>query len=284
MMARIGYCCPFVPIELITACGHTPCRPQPMPARRDEIEGLCAWANAFSAAVRQADAAVFTTGCDQMRRMYEKHTLQSDKPAFLLNIPKTGSPTAHTILCDEFERLERFLVELDGGRTDPALLTDPMNHSASQTVESQDKGLAVIGGPLFECDFFDLSQLTAARGLPIVFNGTESAWQNLRTPFEPTAGNSPPLAALADYYLRTPAIWRRPAEPFFDRLTEAIHRRRVLGAMVIRHPFCDYWKAAIFDLRKRLTVPLICIETDSCARLSAASLSRLEAFLEQWEQ
>jgi len=279
-MATICYSCPFVPIELIAACGHTPQCPAPVAAPWVQAEGLCAWAGAFLAAAEQTDATVYTTACDQMRRMYERHTLQSDKPAFLLNIPKTDSPTARTMLCDEFERLEHFLVELDGGRTDHALLTDPMSHSVSRTIESQDKGLAVIGGPLFECDFIDLNQLTAARGLPIVFNGAEPAWRRLREPMEPTADNNNPIAALAEHYLTTPAIWQRPSGPFFDRLGKEITRGHVLGVVIVRHPFCDYWKAAMYDLRDRLTMPLVAVETDQNGRLSTAARSRLEAFLE----
>ena len=29
-MAHVYYTCPFVPTELIAACGHRPCRPQPV--------------------------------------------------------------------------------------------------------------------------------------------------------------------------------------------------------------------------------------------------------------
>jgi benzoyl-CoA reductase/2-hydroxyglutaryl-CoA dehydratase subunit BcrC/BadD/HgdB len=94
-VANVVYNCPFVPTELITACGHTPRRPQPAPrhaAAGAETEGLCAWAAAFVESLSQqtalAAAAVFTTACDQMRRAYELFTERSKRPAFLLKSPK----------------------------------------------------------------------------------------------------------------------------------------------------------------------------------------------------
>jgi hypothetical protein len=287
-MATICYSDPCVPVELIAACGHTACRPRPAAAGFAEIEGLCAWAGAFCAAARQTDAAIFTTGCDQMRRLYELHTTQSPRPAFLLNIPKTTSPTARDMLCEEFKRLKRFLLALDGGEWTPERLADQMAHRPAETADiaaadtaGADRGLAVIGGPLFEDDYASLCRRICQSGLSVVFDGTEPAWPALRVSRPLPSVKSDPTAMLAESCLAVPAVWKRPAGPFFDRLCVLIHRRPILGVIVVRHPFCDYWKAAMYDLRNRLTMPLVAIETNQNGRLSTASLSRVEALLEQ---
>ena len=290
-MAAVCYSCPFVPVELIAACGHTPRRPEPAPrpaSAEAETEGLCAWAAAFvESLAQQTDpdpAAVFTTACDQMRRAYELYRRRCDRPAFLLNVPKTAGPTALAMLGDEYQRLARFLAALDGGRNGQDNLSDCFQAPQIQNPASAENGLAVVGGPLFDADLERLRQAIEQIGLPLVFDGTELTWQNYRTPCDHTNLNAAPIETLAHRYLSTPAVWKRPAAPFFDWLDARLKTHRAVGVIVIQHPFCDYWRAGMYDIKSRLNVPVVTLESGQGARFSAAALSRLEAFLEQFEQ
>lgn len=282
-MAAVCYSCPFVPVELIAACGHTPRRPQPAPhPPAADSEGLCAWAAAFvESLAQQTDpaAAVFTTACDQMRRAYELYRRRCDRPAFLLNVPKTAGPTALAMLIDEFRRLERFLIRLDGERCNPDSLPQTENAPAPAV-----NGLAVVGGPLFDADCDNLRQAFGRFGQTLVFDGTETAWRNYRTSCEQTGSDAAPMEALAQRYLSAPAVWKHPAAPFFDWLEAQLKTHHVKGVIIIQHPFCDYWRAAVYDIKSRLNGPVVTLESGQGARFSAAALSRLEAFLEQFEQ
>jgi benzoyl-CoA reductase/2-hydroxyglutaryl-CoA dehydratase subunit BcrC/BadD/HgdB len=290
-MAAVCYSCPFVPVELIAACGHTPRRPEPAPrpaSAEAETEGLCAWAAAFVESLAQqtdpAAAAVFTTACDQMRRAYELYRRRCDRPAFLLNVPKTAGPTALAMLGDEYQRLARFLAALDGSRNGQDNLSGCFQTPQIQNPASAENGLAVVGGPLFDADLDNLRQTLRRFGQTIVFDGTESAWRNYRTPCNQTKLNTAPMEALAQRYLSTPAVWKRPAAPFFDWLDAQLKTHHVKGVIIIQHPFCDYWRAAVYDIRSRLNSPVVTLESGQGARFSAAALSRLEAFLEQFER
>jgi benzoyl-CoA reductase/2-hydroxyglutaryl-CoA dehydratase subunit BcrC/BadD/HgdB len=289
-VANVVYNCPFVPTELITACGHTPRRPEPAPRPASagaETEGLCAWAAAFVESLSQQTAlgaAVFTTACDQMRRAYELFTERSKRPAFLLNVPKTSGPTALAMLTDEYQRLARFLAALNGGTNDQNNLSQYLQTPQMQTPASADQGLSVVGGPLFDADLDALRQTLRRFGQTIVFDGTESAWRNYRTPCDQTKLNTDPLEALAQSYLSTPAVWKRPAAPFFDWLMAQLKTPHVKGVIIIQHPFCDYWRAAVYDIKSRLNLPVVTLETGEGGRFSSAALSRLDAFLEQFER
>ncbi len=289
-MAHVYYTCPFVPTELIAACGHRPCRPQPVshPAcAAAETEGLCVWAAAVvESLTHQPDlgAAVFTTACDQMRRACELFRMHSQRPAFLLNVPKTSGLTALTLFADEVRRLSRFLSELDDGTNGqgnlPKFLQTP--HPPKPTLA--DKGPAIVGGPLFDADLDCLRQTLGRFGQTIVFDGTEPAWRCYRTPGEQSATHTDVFEALAQCCLTTPAVWKRPAKPFFDWLDAQLKTHRVNGVILIQHPFCDYWRAAVYDLKSRLNIPVVTLETSQGGHFSSAALSRLEAFLEQCER
>lgn len=289
-MANVYYSCPFVPTELIAACGHTPCRPEPAPhpaSAAAETEGLCAWAAAFVESLAQHTdpaAAVFTTACDQMRRACELYAEMSGRPAFLLNVPKTDGTTALAMLSKEFERLEQFLARLDGGMFCRSRLAQPTEDTKTQYSAPAHNGLAVVGGPLFEADAERLRQAVERFGAKIVFDGTESAWRRFRIPCDHSRQTEAPLQALAQSYLSTPAIWKRPGKPFFDWLDKQIKTHCVNGVIVIQHPFCDYWRAAAYDIKNRLNVPVVTLETGEGGRFCAAALSRLDAFLEHVER
>ena len=94
-MSVIVYTCPFVPGEWIAAHGLQPRRIIPHAAEAHAgigcAAGLCPFARAFANHVigdRQLRGAVFTTGCDQMRRMYDLVNGRTAVKMFLLNVPK----------------------------------------------------------------------------------------------------------------------------------------------------------------------------------------------------
>ena len=75
-MKRVVYTCPYIPAEWLRAHGVVPSRiaPGPAPAGAAPRSGVCPYAWCFLQSVladKSAGGAVFTTRCDQMRRLYE---------------------------------------------------------------------------------------------------------------------------------------------------------------------------------------------------------------------
>jgi benzoyl-CoA reductase/2-hydroxyglutaryl-CoA dehydratase subunit BcrC/BadD/HgdB len=121
-MKTIIYTCPYVPAEWIAAHG--------LRARRVLLdgadsslsslraEGVCPYVRSFIAEVmtnKEADGAVVTTVCDQMRRAFDIIVRNCDLPAFLMNVPSTWQTlTAQKLYVDELERLSGFLIGLGG--------------------------------------------------------------------------------------------------------------------------------------------------------------------------
>ena len=83
-MDTVLYHCPFVPPEWIAAHGFIPSRPIPPAARAHGPAGACPFAQAFAewSAKQPAKAVVYTTTCDQMRRMGELARLEGGPRGF----------------------------------------------------------------------------------------------------------------------------------------------------------------------------------------------------------
>ena len=127
----VAYSCPFVPAEWIAAHGLTPRRIQPRaacrPGRPAPPEGVCPYAHAFLGALQDdpAQAVVFTTVCDQMRRAAE--CAPPGKAAFLMHVPATWqTAAAQRLYADELKRLGGFLVRLGGASPDAGTLAAVM--------------------------------------------------------------------------------------------------------------------------------------------------------------
>ncbi|MCX6344398.1 MAG: 2-hydroxyacyl-CoA dehydratase family protein [Armatimonadetes bacterium] len=131
MSKRIIYSCPFVPAEWIAAHGLEPSRIIPKMTSSGAPNGVCPYAQAFTEAIaEESDAAaiIFTTVCDQMRRISETAAARTFKPIFLMNVPHTWqNPGAHRLYRDELERLGRFLEKLSGTNPSGGDLTGIMS-------------------------------------------------------------------------------------------------------------------------------------------------------------
>jgi hypothetical protein len=128
MTGKIAYTCPFVPPELIAACGLEPWRVVPSVTKvaccPTASACICPHVRAFLGEARSAHglaAIILTTRCDQMRRagdliagMSGGSNMGAALPAnlrlFLMNVPSTWqTAAARDLYRAELERLLRFL-------------------------------------------------------------------------------------------------------------------------------------------------------------------------------
>ncbi len=138
-MKTVVYSCPFVPAEWIAAHGLRPKRI--IPAIDPDFspsgltQGLCPYADAFTreaTADPRNDAILFTTVCDQMRRIPETLPFETKAPLFVLNVPTTWEgASVHKLYRTELVRLGRFLCELGG--------TSPSREKLSSVVLDHDR-------------------------------------------------------------------------------------------------------------------------------------------------
>jgi benzoyl-CoA reductase/2-hydroxyglutaryl-CoA dehydratase subunit BcrC/BadD/HgdB len=319
-MLTVAYTCPFVPPEWIAAHGLRPERIVPavaagvagagaMPASA----GVCPYArsfvNAAAATECQADAVVFTTVCDQMRRAAEVLAGLTPRPVFLMNVPSTWqTPAAMGLYVDELRRLGRFLVRLGGQAPSDEQLADVMlSYDADRAVlrrttcpnnavpacvppvpgsgfpvpsPSFPVPLAIVGGPLAvgRQEVFDMIERLGGR---VVLDATEGGALTLPPPLEARRVRQDPLAALAEaYFGGIPHPMRRPNGGLYEWLGARLAERGVRGVLLHRWPWCDLWHGELGRLRQWAPVPVLDLGAGDEGLDSPRRTGRIQAFLE----
>lgn len=291
-MIDVVYTCPFVPAEWITAHGLRACRVIPRPNCRSSglpTTGVCAYARSFAEHVLDLDsdtAVVFTSRCDQMRRLYDVVAARRNGPTFLLNVPATwrtpGSgclPTAERLYAHELQRLGRFLQQAGGSALDRERLAaeiaptppnpgtpDTSIRGRTQQSDGEDAyvRLGVTGGPLpSESSLFEQA---AAAGARVVLDATDSGerlipWQD-QVP-KPEAALQDPAGELARAYLAMPSIHQRPNNRVFSWLHKRIIARQVQGLVLHRYMWCDLWHAEVPRITELAGVPVLDLAADA---------------------
>ncbi|MHC4561970.1 MAG: 2-hydroxyacyl-CoA dehydratase [Planctomycetota bacterium] len=189
-MKTVAASCPFVPCELIAACGHRPLRLAPSITSVDAAgspAGLCRYAEALATEAARddrVDALVLSTVCDQMRRVADVTDL-AGKPVFLLNVPTTWqSPEVWKLYEDELARLSRFLQRIGGQALDMAKLAAVMKEydvrrnrlrGLAGTMSARQFAEAVLALPSPDAAAMDVAESPPpnAHGIPLAVIGGE---------------------------------------------------------------------------------------------------------------
>lgn len=320
-MKRVLYTCPFVPAEWIRAHGLQPSRvmPRPIPAAATPRSGVCPYAWAFlqtALAEDAADAVVFSTRCDQMRRLAERAGADADMPVFLLNMPAIWqTDAARTLYESELRRLGRFLLDLGGEAPSHSELVavarryDERREALRSTrtrlgalhywkaladfARSGESDidaagtppadgavrLALVGGPMMqhEKQLFDLIERT---GGTVVLDATVSGELGLPPPIDGERLAADPFAALADAYWQIPDASRRPNDRLYEWLEQRIAERQVQGIVFRHYTWCDTWHGEAQRLKEWAPVPVVVTVAGAEEQLDHHLASRIEAFIE----
>jgi len=302
-MEQVIYTCPFVPAEWIAAHGLRPARIIPHSARMHAaippIEGLCPFAQAFANHVitdTESQGAIFTTACDQMRRVNDFVVGRAPAKTFLLNLPKTWrNAECIQLYIDELHRLGRWLCTIGGRAPSADTLTATMvdfdehrqalraagcNTRPSCSCHDGFVKLALIGGPLL-ADEMQIFDLIARHGGRIMLDATETGELARPARLDPAGLRGDPLRELARCYFESiPAVWKRPNTALFDWLACRAAERQVQGIICHRLVWCDLWHAEVHRLRDALQLPLLDLDVSGDGPAAERTAGRIQAFLE----
>jgi len=293
-LPRVAYSSPFVPPELVAACGGEPRRvvPSPGAAARSgmPVTGVCPFARAFVGEMRSAcdiDAVVLTTTCDQMRRAAEH---LGDVPTFLMDVPATWqTPGAVRLYIDELRRLARFLETLGGIALSVGRLADAMETSMArgreptggQTAPQPGTApIAVIGGPLAGGGGW-LRDLVRRAGGRIVLDGTEGGERTRPAPFDRRRLADDPLMVLAEsYFGAIPDAFRRPDSMLYDWAAREVGASGARGVLLVRYAWCDMWSIARERLCEATGLPVVEVDLGGGHDRDARAEGRIAALME----
>ncbi|MEN6371711.1 MAG: 2-hydroxyacyl-CoA dehydratase family protein [Armatimonadota bacterium] len=317
---KIIYSCPFVPAEWIAAYGLSPSRISPDRSSLNLGPGVCPYACSFAgASIEEKTAAgvIVTTACDQMRRIYDIITENTDLPAFLMHLPHTWQTVeSQKLYASELKRLGDFLIALGGSTPTPDLLKQMMFEYDNKRAVLRDlqgslsprewalrladfnrtgdfdqavpamrhvpSGIpvALVGGPV-PANQYSLYDFIEKAGGYVALDATETGERTLPAPFDRRLLNENPMAALADSYFNTiPDAFRRPNSELFKWLKLKLAERGVRGIILRRYLWCDNWNAEAYRLKEWSGLPFIQIDANDDGIVDIRTSSRIQAFME----
>lgn len=283
---RVLYGSPYIPPEWIQGHGLTPvCMLPAVVSPTETSAGVCPYARLMlnHAESLPGSAVIFTTRCDQTRRIAELYNSQRGQ-SFLMNIPAAWqSPVARDMYRDELNRLGRFLIRAGGDKFSLHRLTPhrrPPSVGAKPS-PGEGKNIALFGGPETARipEFYDLLK---ANGLKIVLDGTELSGSG-RGGIDPKALEANPIKTLTQaYFVDLPDIAKRPNTQFYSRMSQYVKARAVEAIIVRTFPWCDLWTAELPRIRECFQLPVLHYVVDTTSPLSSDKRlnTRLSAFTE----
>jgi benzoyl-CoA reductase/2-hydroxyglutaryl-CoA dehydratase subunit BcrC/BadD/HgdB len=265
----------------------------------------------------EADAAILTTVCDQMRRGFEQARRERRRPIFLMNVPSTWqTATARRMYVSEVERLGRFLVRLGGraprggelrrilrdynaarsrlrrarGRAAPRRFSEAIaRFHRDRTVDPglcgeapAPRGLpvALIGSPLM-WHHFSIFDLIEEGGGRVVLDATESGERTMpRFPTRRGLDDDPFSSLVEAYFGRIPDVFQRPNSRLYGWLKRQMAERRIRGIILRYYTWCDKWHAELQRMKEWSSTPVLGISAGADETVDGHTVSRIESFLE----
>lgn len=125
----IGWCCTYLPLELIEALGLIPYRLLPEPGLEERFSlldpNLCPYVRSVSGTIednKNIMAVVLLNSCDGMRRLFDAISLSSNVPCFLLDLPRRAGHAEICYFRECLEELARWLEGISGRRLEKEAL------------------------------------------------------------------------------------------------------------------------------------------------------------------
>ncbi len=275
----IGYTCKYAPVELLAALGGAPELLDGEEADFEQAESLthanlCCHAKALLQQGSRVDQLLLTDCCDSGRRVWDVLEGQG-KHAFLhlLDLPHEDGPCAR----DRFRRGLVRLAEAYSAYTGVPFRREIFLRACREASASLPKEpfLAVLGARVTPAL---LRSIRDRLPLPVV-NLTCSGDRGLEPP--PEGADRMDFDSLMDWYAgallsQTPCM----------RMSDLTGRRALTEHPMLRGvvyntvKFCDYYGFDYADLKKRLTVPMLKLESDYMPQPAGQLSTRLEAFAE----
>lgn len=316
-MDKVGYCCTYVPVELIQAAGFLPKRIVPPRGEKDEVAldpNLCPYLKAVYRRLSEEGlrGIVLINCCDGMRRLYDavRHFLGLE--AFLMDVPRRITPAAIEYFRESLGELASWLGRLAGRGISPRDLMQTIRDcNASRAAffrklrERPRMGdvLRVLKGgfPPPQGELAGLRPREEEGRVRILVTGSMLEADGLLDLIEERGGEvvldvcsgprapeevperGDPLDALADAYLRKPPCARVEGRRRWSFLEGTI--AQVDGVISYTPKFCDpylYEVSRLQEVCHSLSKPFLHLEGEYTAAVGENMRIRLQAFLERW--
>ena len=267
----IGWCCSYVPIEILESAGLVPFRVLPFPP----VEMGDAYLNPnFCPYVRAImgeglvgtypflSGLIIVNTCDGMRRLYDGWSYFHDLPFLhLMDLPRITTPAGVRRFREEIESLaERVFSHFGAAPTRETMKACLEISNRTRMLMQQIQHLTIQGR--LDLPASGLIELFKAGGRVVLHDLCVSG----RQPEDLVSLTEDPLTALARHYLlRPPCARMQETERRIEYILGLIRQGRVRGVIYYVLKFCDTFLYEAPVLRKKLDhlgIPMLTIESE----------------------
>ena len=280
----IGYVCKYTPVEVFEAMGVEIRRIQPEVTNFNQADTLmhpniCSFTKSVLEDVLAGDyeGVVLTTCCDSIRRLYDVLKQQCpDKFLYLLDVPRKVNDFSTDMYRENILDMVHAYEAFSGKTFDEIALKQLLERrEAGQNLRTAPKNkVSVHIGLMGARCSKGIIDLLENRGVDILFDMTCTG---LKREFHVEPDNL--LQAYA---------WRLLNQVPCLRMVKAVNREnymegfrdRLDGILYHTVQFCDNYAYEYTDLKHRLDIPMLMVETDATKQCEGQIRTRVEAFIE----
>ena len=276
----IGYVCKYTPVEVFEAMGVEIRRIQPEVTNFNQADTLmhpniCSFTKSVLEDVLAGDyeGVVLTTCCDSIRRLYDVLKQQCpDKFLYLLDVPRKVNDFSTDMYRENILDMVHAYEAFSGKTFDEIVLKQLLERrEAGQNLRTAPKNKASVHIGLMgaRCSK-GIIDLLENRGVDILFDMTCTG---LKREFHVEPDNL--LQAYAWQLLNQVPCLRMVKAVNRENYMEGF-RDRLDGILYHTVQFCDNYAYEYTDLKHRLDIPMLMVETDATKQIR----TRVEAFIE----
>ena len=280
----IGYVCKYTPVEVFEAMGVEIRRIQPEVTNFNQADTLmhpniCSFTKSVLEDVLAGDyeGVVLTTCCDSIRRLYDVLKQQCpDKFLYLLDVPRKVNDFSTDMYRENILDMVHAYEAFSGKTFDEIVLKQLLERrEAGQNLRTAPKNKASVHIGLMgaRCSK-GIIDLLENRGVDILFDMTCTG---LKREFHVEPDNL--LQAYAWQLLNQVPCLRMVKAVNRENYMEGF-RDRLDGILYHTVQFCDNYAYEYTDLKHRLDIPMLMVETDATKQCEGQIRTRVEAFIE----
>ena len=280
----IGYVCKYTPVEVFEAMGVEIGRIQPEVTNFNQADTLmhpniCSFTKSVLEDVLAGDyeGVVLTTCCDSIRRLYDVLKQQCpDKFLYLLDVPRKVNDFSTEMYRKNILDMVHAYEAFSGKTFDEIVLKQLLERrEAGQNLRTAPKNKASVHIGLMgaRCSK-GIIDLLENRGVDILFDMTCTG---LKREFHVEPDNL--LQAYAWQLLNQVPCLRMVKAVNRENYMEGF-RDRLDGILYHTVQFCDNYAYEYTDLKHRLDIPMLMVETDATKQCEGQIRTRVEAFIE----
>ncbi len=280
----VGYVCKYTPYLVIESLGEKTVRIEPKISSYEMSNSLthpniCSYAKLVLEEIlkKKTDKIILTNCCDSIRRLYDiLEALPFIKFLHIIDLPKKRDQKGRFLFKNEIIKLIKRYKEFSGKNLDIGNLRDLLNNLSPSIEKRNEKlNLVIIGGRCKE----SIIEIVEEFGGNILYNLTCTG---NRPPYRPIGINEDPIEAYANILLDSYPCMRM--DDTKERLDIFTQDKRIDGVIYHTVKFCDLYSYEYADIKDKIDIPLLKLETDYTDTSEGQIRTRVQAFIESLKE